>query len=214
VTAGDIRVDQRVRVVNPEQHIASLNEKGQLEIRLKLRRSWGYVPAEENRSDTLPVGYIPIDSIHGPVQKVAFKVLGTRVGQSTDYERLTLEVTTDGTLAPQNAISEASAHLRSMLSLFENIEETARPQKKRGREKDEEQASASLAAQWGEKSLGEIGLSSRVIKILENNEIKTVGELLVKDSKDVKKIPGFGRKALRDLSEALERNGLVLGVPV
>jgi len=208
VKAGDIRVDQRVRVVNPDLHLATLNETGALEMRLKLRRSWGYVSAEENRTETLPLGFIPVDSIHSPVLKAAFHVTETRVGQSTDYDRLILEVTTDGTITPQAAVARAASLLARELQIFQTIEETARPS--RPATPVESEAVSEVQA-WAGKDVAELGLSGRVLKVLQANELNTVGELLAKDPKEIKSMPGFGRKALQELTQALEERGLVLG---
>ncbi len=207
VKAGDLIGDPQVEICDPEAHVATVNEEGRLRMQVMVRQGRGYVTAEKNFDETLGVGWIPLDSAHSPVRRVNYKVETARVGRMTDYEKLTLEVWTNGTITPEHALSLAATLLSDHLETFVTSED-ARKQEAAGPAADSE-LDAVLA-----KSLDEFDLSVRTANCLKNASIATVGDLVSHSEKEVLEIKNFGKKSLEELQELLTRLGLSFGMDV
>jgi DNA-directed RNA polymerase subunit alpha len=207
VSAGDIETGPNVEILNPEQHIATVGKGGQLDMELVVRMGRGYVPADRNRREEDPVGTIPIDAIFSPVTKVNFNVTNARVGQQTDFDRLTLEVHTDGSVRPEDAVAYAARILQDQLSIFVNFEE-AEP---------EESLEAGDEVPLNEylfRSVDELELSVRSSNCLQNADIRYLGELVQRTEQEMLKTKNFGRKSLNEIKEVLSEFGLRLGMRV
>jgi DNA-directed RNA polymerase subunit alpha len=215
VTAKDIDLPSGVEILNPDAHIATLEKKTKLEMYLTIGRGRGYSPAEENKSDDQPIGVIPIDSIFSPVKRVAYQVEAARVGQRTDYDKLTLDIETDGSVEPQAALREAAEILISSLSIFTDQE---RLEALRGGGDGGLDATAAAGPQAGGRAPGgmddilieELELGVRSYNCLKRAGIQTVGELLQKSESELNAIPNFGRKSIEEVIETLEARGLSL----
>ena len=208
VRAGDIQTDGTVTVLNPEQHIATVSERGRLKMELKAARGRGYVPAELNKDPEDTVGTIPMDAVYSPVKRVNYQVTNARVGQRTDYDKLTLEVWTDGTIAPQDAVAYAAKILKEQLTIFINFpEEELSEEQQRDEELDKLYEKLS-------KSVDELELSVRSANCLENANIKTIGDLVQKTEAEMLKTKNFGRKSLKEIKDILAEMGLSLGMNV
>jgi DNA-directed RNA polymerase subunit alpha len=214
VTAKDIDLPSGVEILNPDAHIATLEKKTKLEMYLTIGRGRGYSPAEENKSDDQPIGVIPIDSIFSPVKRVAYQVEAARVGQRTDYDKLTLDIETDGSVEPQAALREAAEILISSLSIFTDQE---RLEALRGGGDGLDVVSAAGPQQAGRAPGGmddilieELELGVRSYNCLKRAGIQTVGELLQKSESELNAIPNFGRKSIEEVIETLEARGLSL----
>jgi len=206
VTAGDIAVVDGVKILNPEQSIATLARGGKLHMELLVQMGRGYVPAERNKTATMSVGTIPIDALFAPVKKVNYIVTHARVGQQTDYDKLTLEVWTDGSVTPEDAVAFAAKILKDQLSIFINFEETEEPV---------EETVSEEAAKMNEnldKSVDELELSVRSANCLQNANIRYIGELVQKTEAEMLKTKNFGRKSLKEIKEILAEMGLSLGM--
>jgi DNA-directed RNA polymerase subunit alpha len=213
VTAGDISPEDEVQILNPDLHIATLNEEAALEMKLMVKAGRSYVPAEFNQSDNELTeednqnGYwIPIDAIFSPVRKANFSVEDTRVGQSTDFDRLILEVSTNGTMSPEEAVMEAANILKEQLDVFVNFEE-----KEEQEEQEVDELQVKMLANL-DKSIDELELSVRSYNCLINSDIKTVKELIQKTEAEILKTRNFGRKSLNEIKEVLGSLGLHLGM--
>jgi DNA-directed RNA polymerase subunit alpha len=208
VTAGDIAVVDGVKVLNPEQPIATLARGGKLHMELLVQMGRGYVPAERNKTATMSVGTIPIDALFAPVKKVNYTVTHARVGQQTDYDKLTLEVWTNGSLKPQDAVAYAAKILKEQVSIFINFEETEETQyAPAGAE--EEPLNENLF-----RSVDELELSVRSANCLQNANIQLIGELVQRTEQDMLKTKNFGRKSLKEIKEILANMGLSLGMKI
>lgn len=207
VTAANIIADHQVEVLNPEQHIATVSEGGRLVMELTIRTGFGYVPAERNKMPNMPVGTIPIDAMFSPVERVNYHVTNARVGQRTDYDRLTLEVWTDGSVAPADAVAYAAKILKEQLQIFINFDEEAEPQYE-----DESAENEILQNENLYRSVDELELSVRSANCLQNANIKLIGELVQKTEAEMLKTKNFGRKSLREIKEILATMGLALGM--
>jgi DNA-directed RNA polymerase subunit alpha len=220
VTAADIDLPSGVEILNPDQHIATLEKKTKLEVYLTIGRGRGYSPAEENKRPDQPIGVIPIDSIFSPVKRVAYGVTGARVGQRTDYDRLTLDVETDGSVDPEAALREASEILIKTLAIFTDAE---RLEELQNAGRDGAGVAAGLAgagAAAGAAGAGggpmddilieELELGVRSYNCLKRAGIQTVGELLQKSESELAAIPNFGRKSIEEVVETLKSRGLDL----
>lgn len=206
VKAGDIICDSRVEVLNPELHIATLSEGGKLDMEMVVKRGKGYVPAERNREEGQPIGVIPVDSIFSPIEKVNFVVTNTRVGDRTDYDKLTLEVWTDGSITPEEAIGVAARILQDQLQIFlGRISEE-------GVEEEEEAEEEEVLNENLFKSVEELELSVRAQNCLKNADIKYIGELVQKTEQEMLKTKNFGRKSLNELKDILATMGLSFGM--
>jgi DNA-directed RNA polymerase subunit alpha len=206
VTAGDIRTDGTVVILNPEQHIATLSSDGQLSMDFFAKTGKGYVPGEVNQEEAQPLGYIPLDAAFSPIRKVNYVVTQARVGQRTDYDKLTLEVWTDGSLNPESAVAYAAKILKDQLTLFINFEE----EPERVEEKPEEQPAIMNENLY--RGVNELELSVRAANCLRNANIRWIGELVQKSEQEMLKTKNFGRKSLNEIKEILHEMGLHLGM--
>jgi DNA-directed RNA polymerase subunit alpha len=206
VTGADIVTDQDIEVLSPQLHIATLNKDGKLNIRMTVRKGRGYVPAEMNVDEEMPAQAIPIDAIFSPVQKVNFTVENARVGRRTDYDKLVLEVTTNGSLTPEEAVSQAAQILRDHLEIFVNFKEETRPEAPTV-DVDRVHLLENL-----KRSVDELELSVRSYNCLKNANIRNIGELVQKTEAEMLKTRNFGRKSLNEIKEILETLGLSLGM--
>lgn len=203
VTAGDIVIGSEVEIKNPDLHIATLNDKGWLRVDITAGRGRGYVSAERNKTST-DIGVIPVDSIYSPVRRVAFSVEDTRVEQSTDYDRLLLEVETDGSITPENALASAGATLRSLVQLVESISDE--PQ---GLELVESRHEA-LGGPDLNLPIEDLDLTERPSNCLKRVQIETLGDLLSKSEDELLAITNFGQKSLDEVNNRLDERGLSL----
>lgn len=206
VKAGDIIADPEVEVLNPGHHIATISEGGRLKMEMTCRRGRGYVPAERNKVAGQPIGTIPIDALFSPVRKVNYQVTNARVGQVTDYDRLALEVWTDGSVQPADAVAYAAKIVKEQLSIFINFDETEEPLVIEA-PKEEAKLNENLF-----RSVDELELSVRSANCLQNANIRTIGELVQKTEAEMLKTKNFGRKSLKEIKEILSEMGLSLGM--
>ena len=208
VFSGQIQTDQDVEVLDRNVLIATVGEGGKLNIEMRLKTGRGYVSADKNFDEDLALGYIPIDSVHSPVRKVNFTVEAARLGQMTDYDKLTLEVWTNGAVSPQDSIGYAAKLLKDHMAIFINFEELP--------EATEETAERSLD-KMGEqlnRSVEELELSVRSYNCLKNANIQTIGELVQKTEAEMLRTKNFGRKSLNEIKEILANMGLSLGMRI
>ena len=197
--------DSAVEVLNPSLHLATLSEEANVELEVTVGTGKGYVLAEKNKSEDMPIGTIPIDSIYSPVRKVNYTVTPARVGRETDFDRLNLEVWTDGAVAPADAVAFAAKILKDQLSIFINFEE---PEEAVVAHRDERlPLNANLF-----KSVEELELSVRSANCLQNANIRYIGELVQKSEPEMLKTKNFGRKSLNEIKELLASMGLSLGM--
>ena len=208
VKAGDIEVDSDVEILDPDVHVASLAGGAKLNVEMRLKTGRGYVPADRNFDEDLSIGYIPIDSVHSPVKKVNFLVEAARVGQATDYDKLTLDVWTNGCISSPEAIGLAAKLLKDHLSIFVNFEEEG-PIDEVLVDRDRETLNENL-----NRSVDELELSVRSYNCLKNANIQTLGELVQKSESEMLKTKNFGRKSLNEIKEILTTMGLSLGMRV
>lgn len=209
-TAADIQGQSTdFEILNPDLHIATLNEDAEFAIELRISRGRGYVPAEENKQPDMSIGTVPIDAIFTPVTRVTYDVENTRVGQKTDYERLILEITTDGSITPDDALSYAGKILRDHIQLFINFD--IETEEEEPVEVDEE---AIRIRKLLKMSVDELELSVRSHNCLTAANIKTIGDLVRCDEQEMLKFRNFGRKSLSELTKILEEKGLLFGMDV
>jgi DNA-directed RNA polymerase subunit alpha len=209
VTAADIEAPAELEILNPELEIANLSERGKLELTLTIGRGRGYVPAELNRGPEHTIGQIPVDSIFSPVRRVSYDVEAARVGQRTDYDKLTLDVTTDGSVDPREAIGEAAEILIRQLAIFTDIERIE------GLAQVEAQADGaapetSLAHGMENFPIEELELGVRSYNCLKRVGIETIGDLVMKTEAELAAIPNFGKKSIEEVKETLSAHGLTL----
>ena len=207
VTAGDLQAGPAVEVLNPNHRIATLAKDAELDMELVIRLGRGYVAAERNKREDDPVGTIPIDAIFSPVTKVNFTVTNARVGQRTDYDRLALEVHTDGSVRPEDAVAYAARILQDQLSIFVNFEDDAASEEAVAG--DEIEVSDSLL-----QPVDELELSVRSANCLQNADIRYLGELVQRSEQEMLKTKNFGRKSLNEIKDVLQEMGLRLGMRV
>ncbi len=203
VTAGDIKCDEEVEIVNPELHIATLNSDAHLQMQITLEKGRGYVVADRNKTPNMPIGVIPVDSIFTPIRKVNYTVENTRVGQITDYDKLTLEVWTDGSIAPDEATSLAAKILNSHLLLFVNLTDNV-PTVDLTPAQDDKQEKVL------EMTIEELDLSVRAYNCLKRAGINTVAELVQRNQEDMMKVRNLGKKSLEEVEQKLMALGLNL----
>ena len=211
VTAGDIQLANDISVVNPEHVICNLNKKQRFFAELEVRVGRGYCPGEENKKEDQPIGVIPIDSLFSPVKLVKYSVENTRVGQELDYDKLILEITTDGRITPDEAIKQSSAILKHHLEVFEQLSDEAIEFENETKEISEEQ---NRLRKLLNMSVNEIELSVRAANCLNNANITTVGELAMKSEQEMLKYRNFGKKSLNEIKDKLEQLGLSLGMKI
>jgi DNA-directed RNA polymerase subunit alpha len=203
VRAANIQSTSDVEIVNPDLYICTLAAKGHLRMELNVERGKGYVPAERNKREGQPIGVIPIDSIFSPVEKANFVVEKTRVGQSTDYDRLIIEVWTDGTMSPEEAVSHSAELFTQHLNLFVRFRDSI--------EKHEQELRGEKTGQNRliDTPIEELDLSVRAFNCLKANEIQTVGQLLQKREEELLALRNFGRKSLDEIKEKLVEKGFI-----
>ncbi|MDI7164357.1 DNA-directed RNA polymerase subunit alpha [Leptospira santarosai] len=204
--AGDLAVDSSIEIMNPDLHIATLNEDANLVMDLEIQRGRGYVPAEEKKKDIEVLGTIPVDSIFSPVQKVVFEVSETRVAQRSDYEKLTLEVWTDGSVSPDDAVAQAAKILKEHLTVFINFEEELEEDDDELDEADEK-LKASLS-----KHVEELELSVRSLNVLRSLEIDFIGDLVKRSEEEMSKSKHYSDQCLQELKAKLFTLGLSFGM--
>lgn len=207
VRAGDIITDPNIEVLNPNHHIATCSKDANLEMEMVVKLGKGYVPADRNRDEKAPVGTIPIDSIFSPLTKVNFTVTNARVGQITDYDKLTIEVWTDGSVKPQDAVAYASKILKDQLAIFINFDEEVEPVEEAEPIEERERFNENLY-----RSVDELELSVRSANCLKNAGIKLIGELVSRSEAEMLKTQNFGRKSLNEIKDILVDMGLTLGM--
>ena len=207
VTAADIDEDADVEILDPNAYIATLSKEGSLRMELRLKIGRGYQVADKNADADLPLGYIPVDSIHSPVRRVNFHIEGARVGQMTDYDRLILEVWTNGAVSPQESVSTASALLSEHLSIFSTIQA--------GAPEEEAVVETEVDPRLGEllgKPIEELDLSVRSANCLKNANIRTLGDLVQRSEREMLATKNFGRKSLDEIKDVLTGLGLSFGM--
>lgn len=209
VRAGDLQVDPEVEVLNKDLHIAALNRDGDLRMEVEINGGRGYVSADQHSSADRPIGVIPIDSLFSPVTKVNYTVEATRLGQRIDYDKLTLEVWTDGSILPNDAVSMSSKILRDHFSLLISFEEEPQQEEEAAVDEDKVRIRKQL-----DKSVEELELSVRSSNCLRAAEIKTIGELVQKGEAEMLKFRNFGRKSLKEIQDILAEMGLHFGMDV
>ncbi len=208
VYARDIQLVDGLSVLNPDHLVAVLDKKGPLSMELTVNVGRGYVPAERNKTPTMPIGTIPIDALFSPIRKVNYTVQNARVGQVTDYDKLTLEVWTNGSVSPADAVAFAAKILKEQLSIWVNFEES---------EETSYQAVLSDDEPLNEnlfRSVEELELSVRSANCLQNANITLIGELVQRTEQDMLKTKNFGRKSLKEIKEILANMGLSLGMKI
>jgi DNA-directed RNA polymerase subunit alpha len=209
VKAGDIQTDGTVEILNPDHRIATLDKDGKFEAELEVRIGRGYCPADWNKKENQEIGLIPIDSLFSPVRRVKYTIENTRVGRRTDYDRLILEIWTDGRITPDDSLTLSAAILRHHLDVFvnydRNLVEFEESEKKEDPEREELRRKLNI-------SVNEIELSVRAANCLNNANITTVGELAQKTEAEMLKYRNFGKKSLNEIKQKLTEQGLALGM--
>jgi DNA-directed RNA polymerase subunit alpha len=206
IKAGDIIADGQVEILNPGHHVLTISEGGRVRMEMTARRGRGYVPADRNQIPGSPIGTIPVDALFSPIRKVNYQVTNARVGQQTDYDKLTLEVWTDGSVAPADAVAYAAKIVKEQLSIFINFDETEEPAEE-VKPVEEQKLNENLF-----RSVDELELSVRSANCLQNANIKTIGDLVQKTEAEMLKTKNFGRKSLKEIKEILAEMGLSLGM--
>jgi len=209
VRAGDLQVDAEVEVLNKDLHIATLNRDGDLRMEVEINGGRGYVSADQHSQADRPIGVIPIDSLFSPVTKVNYTVEATRLGQRIDYDKLMIEVWTDGSILPNDAVSMSAKILRDHFSLLISFEEEPQEEVEATVDEDKVRIRKML-----EKSVEELELSVRSSNCLRAAEIKTIGELVQKGEAEMLKFRNFGRKSLKEIQDILSEMGLHFGMDV
>ena len=207
VRARDIEADADIEILEPDAHIATVAEHGKLHMELRVKRGRGYVSADKNFDEDLGIGWIPVDSVHSPIKKVNYLVEAARIGQNTDYDKLTVDVWTNGSVSPRDAVSLSAKLIRDHLNIFINLEETAEMQAEGGAEQPGAASNENL-----DKSVEELELSVRSYNCLKNANIRTIRELVQKTEGEMLKTKNFGRKSLNEIKEILGSMGLSLGM--
>ena len=207
VTAADIQTSDKVEVLNPEQHIANLSDNANFSAEIIVEFGRGYVSTEGRTAD-LPVGFIGVDALHSPIRRVNYQVNAARVGQRTDYDSLSLEVWTDGSIKPEEAVALGSKIMKEQLQVFINFEEDMEP-----KEEETESATPQLNENLF-RSVDDLELSVRSANCLKNANIRFIGELVTRSEAEMLKTKNFGRKSLNEIKEILSEMGLALGMKV
>jgi DNA-directed RNA polymerase subunit alpha len=208
VKAGDIITGEAVEILNPDHHIATLSRDAKLAVEMTIKTGRGYVPAERNKEETQPIGAMAIDSIFSPIKKVNYTVTNARVGQITDYDKLTLEVWTDGSIAPEEAVAHAAKILKEQLAIFITFEEEEETEGTKEPE-DNQVLNENLF-----RSVDELELSVRSANCLKHANIKYIGDLVQKTEAEILATKNFGRKSLNEIKEILTDMGLSLGMKI
>jgi DNA-directed RNA polymerase subunit alpha len=206
VTAREIRFDADVEVLNPDHPIATLTEEGRLDAELTVQMGKGYVPASQNKGPDQPIGTIPVDAIFSPIKRVRYTVTNARVGQRTDYDRLTIEIWTDGSVVPEDALAYSAKILKEQLQIFINFAEEEEPEVEEA-EAEEQEFNEALF-----KRVDELELSVRSQNCLQNAGIEYIWQLVEKTEAEMLKTKNFGRKSLNEIKEILGELNLSLGM--
>jgi DNA-directed RNA polymerase subunit alpha len=207
VRARDIEADSDVEILEPDAHIATVAEHGKLHMELRVKRGRGYISADKNFDEDLGIGWIPVDSVHSPIKKVNYLVEAARIGQNTDYDKLTVDVWTNGSVTPRDAVSLSAKLIRDHLNIFINLEDAAEMTAEGGGESSHATSNENL-----DKSVEELELSVRSYNCLKNANIRTIRELVQKTEGEMLKTKNFGRKSLNEIKEILTSMGLGLGM--
>jgi DNA-directed RNA polymerase subunit alpha len=207
VKARDIETDGDIEILEPEAHIATVSEGGKLHMELRVKRGRGYISADKNFDEDLGIGWIPIDSVHSPIKKVNYTVEAARIGQATDYDKLTVDVWTNGTMTPRDSVSLSAKLIRDHLNIFINLEDTVDLQQDATADTPRAALNENL-----DKSVEELELSVRSYNCLKNANIRTIRELVQKTEGEMLKTKNFGRKSLNEIKEILTAMGLSLGM--
>lgn len=207
VTAGDIKVTGDIEILNPKLVLCHLDDGAEINIEFTVNSGKGYVPADRNRPEDAPIGYVPVDALYSPVKRVSYKVEPTREGQVLDYDKLTLRVETNGAISPEDAVAFAARILQDQLSVFVNFEE---PTKEAAQDTIPELAFNPALL----KKVDELELSVRSANCLKNDNIVYIGDLIQKTEAEMLRTPNFGRKSLNEIKEVLAQMGLHLGMDV
>jgi DNA-directed RNA polymerase subunit alpha len=207
VKASDIETDADVEILEPDAHIATVSEGGKLHMEMRVKRGRGYVSADKNFDEDLGIGWIPIDSVHSPVKKVNYLVEAARLGQTTDYDKLTVDVWTNGSVTPRDAVSLSAKLIRDRLNIFIKLEEVGDLQADALADTPRAALNENL-----DKSVEELELSVRSYNCLKNANIRTIRELVQKTEGEMLKTKNFGRKSLNEIKEILSGMGLSLGM--
>ena len=207
VRARDIQADADVEILEPDAHIATVAEGGKLHMEMRMKRGRGYVSADKNFDEDLGIGWIPIDSVHSPIKKVNYLVEAARLGQTTDYDKLTVDVWTNGSIGPKEAVSLAAKLIRDHLNIFINLEDAGELQQDVAGDAPRAASNENL-----DKSVEELELSVRSYNCLKNANIRTIRELVQKTEGEMLKTKNFGRKSLNEIKEILTGMGLSLGM--
>jgi DNA-directed RNA polymerase subunit alpha len=208
VKASQIRTDADVEVLNPDIYLATVSEGGKLNVEMRIKHGRGYISADQNFDEDLAIGYIPIDSVHSPVRKVNYTVEPARLGQVTDYDKLSMKVWTNGAVSPQDAVGLSAKLLKDHMAIFINFEEPPAAY--------EEVAGAGMEIRNENlnRSVEELELSVRSYNCLKNANIQSIGELIQKSEQEMLRTKNFGRKSLNEIKEILGTMGLSLGMKV
>jgi len=210
VTAADIEAPADLEILNPDLEIANLSSKGRLEITLTIGRGRGYVPAEGNRGQAHTIGVIPVDSMFSPINRVSYDVEAARVGQRTDYDKLVLDVTTDGSIDPKDAIAEAAEILIRQLAIFTDLDRIEGFGAEQAPLEGGAMVDVSLAHGMENFPIEELELGVRSYNCLKRVGIETIGDLVVKSESELAAIPNFGKKSIEEVKETLAQHGLTL----
>ena len=210
VTAADIEAPADLEILNPDLEIANLSSKGRLEVTLTIGRGRGYVPAEGNRGQAHTIGVIPVDSMFAPVKRVSYDVEAARVGQRTDYDKLVLDVTTNGSLDPKDAIAEAAEILIRQLAIFTDLEKIEGFGEAAAATDGADAVGVSLAGGMENFPIEELELGVRSYNCLKRVGIETIGDLVTKTESELAAIPNFGKKSIEEVKETLAQHGLTL----
>jgi len=204
--SGNITPDADIEILDPNVHIATIGEGGRLKIEMRVKNGRGYVQADENFEEDLPIGFIPLDCVHSPIKRVNYAVEAARLGQTTDYDRIVLDVWTNGCILPQDAIAQAAKVVKDHMYIFINFEEQP--------EEEEEEVDRESERMYEnlKRSVEELELSVRSYNCLKNADIKSIGELVQKTEAEMLKTKNFGRKSLNEIKEILTEMGLSFGM--
>jgi DNA-directed RNA polymerase subunit alpha len=208
IKAGNIQLTANAEVLNPELPVCTLSEEGKIAMELRLQRGRGYVTADRNFDEDLGIGYVPLDSVHSPVRKVNYRVEDARLGQTTDYDKLVLEVWTNGAISPQDAVAMAAKLMKDHTAIFINFEEAPEEDLDFPSSDDER-----LLEQFS-RSVDELELSVRSYNCLKNANIKSIGDLVTRSEAEMLKTKNFGRKSLNEIKDILAEMGLSLGMEI
>lgn len=206
--AGDILTGDAVEILNPDHYIATLSRDGKLSMEMVVKMGRGYVPAERNKEESQPIGTIPMDAIFSPIKKVNYTVTNARVGQITDYDKLTLEVWTDGSLNPEEAVAHSAKILKDQLSIFITFEEEEETEMPYSEDQEEKEGFNENLL----RSVDELELSVRSANCLKHANIKLIGDLVQKTEAEILATKNFGRKSLNEIKDILTEMGLSLGM--